>query len=182
MFTLKIDQDIELQLFQLHHSDELYRLVNTNRDHLRVWLPWVDSMTSSFQYHSIIPTWLKQFADNLGFNTGIRYRGKLVGAIGFHHIDWHNSQTSMGYYLSEEAQGHGIMTRAVQALMNYAFFELGLHRIEVRCGEQNVKSRAIPERLGFVQEGVIRDGERLNGKFHNLVVYSMLSSEWKYPI
>ena len=178
MFTLKVDRDIELQLFQLHHIDELFRLVDHNRTYLREWLPWVDTITEPYQYHSIIPIWLKQFADNTGFHTGIRYKGLLVGAIGLHHIDWNQSQTSIGYYLSQDAQGYGIMTRAVQALINYAFLELGLHRIELRCGEKNDKSKAIPTRLGFVQEGILRDGEKINGQFHNLVVYSMLSHQW----
>lgn len=178
MFTLKVDQEIELQLFQLHHSEELFQLVDENREHLRKWLPWVDGMSSPVQYHSIIPIWLKQFADNNGFNCGIRYNGKLVGCIGFHNIDWHNKQTSMGYYLSNQAQGNGIMTKSVQALINYAFFQLHLKRIEIRCGEYNFKSRSIPERLGFTTEGIIRNGENLYGHFHNLIVYGLLAEEW----
>jgi ribosomal-protein-serine acetyltransferase len=181
MFTLKVDRDIELQLFQAHHADELYQLVNKNRSYLREWLPWVDTMNDVYQYHSIIPIWLKQFADNMGFHTGIRYKGCLVGAIGLHQIDWNHAQTSIGYYLSQDAQGYGIMTRAVHALINYSFFKLGLHRIEIRCGEKNYQSRAIPERLGFVQEGILHDAEKINGKFHNLVVYSMLANQWIKP-
>ncbi|PLR90077.1 GNAT family N-acetyltransferase [Bacillus sp. T33-2] len=179
MFTLKVDHEIELQLFQLHHAQELYWLVDTNRHYLRQWLPWVDSMTSPTDYHTIIPMWLKQFADNDGFNTGIRYNGVLVGSIGFHQLDWRNSQTSIGYYLGAGAQGKGIMTRSVSALLNYAFFELGLNRVEIRCGAGNKKSRAIPERLGFSYEGTIRDGERLYGHFHDLIVYGMLAREWR---
>ncbi len=178
MFSLKVDQEIELQLFQLQHAQELFEVVDLNRDHLRRWLPWVDGMTSPLQYHSIIPMWLKQFADNNGVHTGIRFRGQLVGTIGFHHMDWTNSQTSMGYFLSKNAQGYGIMTKSAVALINYAFYELGLNRIEIRCGEHNLKSRAIPERLGFTMEGMIRDGERIHRTFHNLIVYSMLSHEW----
>jgi ribosomal-protein-serine acetyltransferase len=179
MFSLKVDQEIELQLFQIHHSEELYHLVNTNRKHLREWLPWVDNMTSPIQYHSIIPSWLRQFADNNGFNAGIRYKGKLIGSIGFHQIDWNNRQTSIGYYLAKGYEGKGIMTRTVQALVNYAFFDLGLNRIEIRCGVKNGRSRAIPERLGFVQEGIVRDGEFLYDHYHDLAVYSMLSRDWR---
>lgn len=179
MFILKVDQEIELQLFQLHHSEELYHLVNNNRNHLREWLPWVDNMASAVQYHSIIPIWLKQFADNNGFNTGIRFNGVLVGSAGFHQIDWNNKQTSIGYYLAEGFEGKGIMTRTVQALVNYAFFELHLNRIEIRCGVGNKKSRAIPERLNFIQEGIIRDGEFLYDHYHDLAVYGMLAREWK---
>jgi ribosomal-protein-serine acetyltransferase len=178
VFTLKVDQEIELQLFQHHHANELFDLVDKNRFHLRRWLPWVDSMDSPYQYHTIIPMWLKQFADNQGFNLGVRYKGSLVGAIGLHQIDWRNRTTTIGYYLGEGVQGKGIMTRAVQALLNYVFFELNLNRVEIRCGDGNYKSRAIPERLGFTQEGIIRDGENLYGHYHHLIVYSMLEREW----
>lgn len=178
MFTLNVDQEIELQLFQLHHSEELFNLIDQNRLHLRQWLAWVDSMDSPLQYHSIIPIWLKQFADNNGFNLGVRYKGRLVGNIGLHQIDWRNQQTTIGYYLAEGYQGKGIMTRSVQAILNYAFFDLHLHRVEIRCGAYNDKSRAIPERLGFTQEGIIRDGEKLYGRFHDLIVYGMLKRDW----
>ena len=179
MFTLKVDQEIELQLFQLHDAKELYHLVDSNRHYLREWLPWVDNMTSPIQYQTIIPMWLKQFADNQGFNSGIRYNGILVGSIGFHHIDWNNKQTSIGYYLGQGFAGKGIMTRSVQALVNYAFFELQLNRIEIRCGVANNKSRAIPERLGFMQEGIVREAEFLNNHFHDLALYGMLAKDWK---
>jgi ribosomal-protein-serine acetyltransferase len=179
MFTLKVDQEIELQLFQVHHANELYALIDRNRNHLRQWLPWVDSMDSPVQYHSIIPMWLKQFADNNGFNLGIRYNNQLVGAIGLHQIDWHNRQSTIGYYIGHGFQGKGIITRAVRAILNYVFWVLRLHRVEIRCGVNNLKSRAIPERLGFVQEGIIRDGENLYGQYHDLVVYGLLEREWR---
>jgi ribosomal-protein-serine acetyltransferase len=122
--------------------------------------------------------WLRQFADGNGFNAGIRYKGKLVGMIGLHAIDRANRKTSIGYYIAEEAQGKGIVTKSVKAILDYVFRELGLNRVEIRCGVHNKKSRAIPERLGFVQEGIIRDGEWLYDHFHDLVVYSMLAKDW----
>jgi ribosomal-protein-serine acetyltransferase len=179
MFTLKVDHDIELQLFQPHHAIKLFQLVEENRDHLREWLPWVDSMTSTYQFDTIIPFWLQQFADNSGCNTGILYRGELVGSIALQQMDWHNSTTSIGYYLAKKAGGRGIMTRCVTALLNYCFYQLGINRVEIKCGDKNLKSRAIPERLGFVMEGKIRDGEHLNGRFHDIILYSMLARDWK---
>ncbi|WML43258.1 GNAT family protein [Neobacillus sp. PS3-40] len=178
MFTIKVDQEIEIQLFQPHHSPNLFQLVEDNRIHLNEWLPWVENMHSKYQFDSIIPIWLQQFAENNGFNAGIIYNDNLVGSIGLTQIDWYNKQTSIGYYLAANAEGHGIMTRSVQALLNYAFFELGLNRVEIRCGEKNIKSRAIPERLGFVKEGKIRDGEQLHNHFHDLIIYGMLSRDW----
>jgi len=178
MFTLKVDHEIELQLFQRHHALKLYQLVEENREHLLEWMPWVENMNSPFQFESIIPVWLKQFAENSGMNVGILYKGELVGSLGLHQIDWYNNMASVGYYLARKAEGNGIITRSVRALLNYAFYQLGLNRIEIRCGVKNTKSRAIPERLGFVMEGKIRDGELLNGHFHDLIVYGMLQRDW----
>jgi ribosomal-protein-serine acetyltransferase len=178
MFTLQVDHEIELRLLQIHDSSHLFQLVDQNREHLRKWLPWVDSITSPIQYDSIIPTWLNQYSNNNGFQAGIRYHNKLVGGIGLHSIDWYNKQTTIGYYLAAGYEGKGIMIRTVTALLHYIFTHLHLHRVEIRCGKQNKKSRAIPERLGFKKEGLIRDGEFLYDHYHNLVVYGMLSHEW----
>jgi ribosomal-protein-serine acetyltransferase len=181
MFTLKVDHEIDLRLLQIHDSSQLFQLVDKNRKHLRQWLPWVDSITSSVQYHSIIFAWLSQYSDNNGFQAGIHYHNKLVGVIGLHSIDWYNKQTSIGYYLAEGYEGKGIMTRTVTALLHYIFTQLHLHRVEIRCGKQNKKSCAVPERLGFKKEGFIRDGEFLYDHYHDLVVYGMLSHEWVNP-
>jgi ribosomal-protein-serine acetyltransferase len=178
MFSIKVDHEIELKLLQIHDSVELFQLVDNNRFHLRKWLPWVDNITSPYQYNNLISSWLKQYYSNNGFQMGIRYHKKLVGVIGLHSIDWHNKQTSIGYYLGEDYGGKGIMIRSVRALLNYLFYQMQLHRVEIRCGKQNIKSSAIPERLGFTKEGLIRDGEFLYDHYHDLYVYGMLSHEW----
>lgn len=69
------------------------------------------------------------------------------------------------------------MTRACEALVNFSLRDLGLHRVEIRCAEENVKSRAIPERLGFVKEGFLREVEWLHDHYVDHVVYSKLSGE-----
>jgi ribosomal-protein-serine acetyltransferase len=69
------------------------------------------------------------------------------------------------------------MTRAVQAVTDYAFDDLDLNRLEIQAGTANAKSRAIPERLGFRQEGVLRDYERVGDRYLDIVVYSLLARE-----
>ncbi|WP_338470536.1 GNAT family protein [Niallia sp. XMNu-256] len=178
MFTINVDQEIQLHLFQLQDSGPLFQLVHRNREHFRQWLPWIDSIFSPAQFQSIISGWLRQYYDKNGFQLGIRYRNHLIGAIGLHSIDWYNKQTTIGYYLAQGFEGKGIMTKSVQALLDYIFHSLKLHRVEIRCGVNNHKSRAIPIRLGFKEEGVIRDGEFLYDHYHDLVVYGMLAHEW----
>ncbi|MCA1029434.1 GNAT family N-acetyltransferase [Bacillus timonensis] len=179
MFTFKVDQSIELKLLEKRDSKEVFEVLEENRLHLREWLPWVDGMTSEEDYEPILKMWLEQFAGNNGFQAGILYEGKFVGMVGFHGIDWNNSKTSIGYWLSKEGEGKGIMTKSVKAIVNHAFTYWNLHRVEIGCGEKNDKSRAIPKRLGFQIEGIRRDAECLYGKHHNIVMYSMLKSEWK---
>ena len=63
-------------------------------------------------------------------------------------------------------------------MIEYAFRDLNMNRIEIRCGTGNAKSRAIPERMGFKNEGVARGSEWLHDRFIDLVVYAMLADEW----
>ncbi|MDV6378316.1 GNAT family protein [Sporosarcina sp. GW1-11] len=179
MFVHQVSAEISLKLMQQKDAKELYHLVDQSREHLRQWLPWVDSMTSVETYGPIITAWLQQFAEEDGFQAGIVFNGELVGIAGFHSVDYTNKQTSIGYWLAECYQGNGIMTAVVKALVDLAFNQYGLHRVEIKCGVDNEKSRAVPKRLGFIEEGVIRDGEFLYDHFHDLVIYSMLEEDWK---
>ena len=88
----------------------------------------------------------------------------------------------VGYWLSENEQGGGIVTDCVRCLVNFGFDSLSLNRIYVHCADSNTKSRAIPERLGFALEGVFRDGECLYGKYFDLAIYGMLKRNWKNEI
>lgn len=130
-------------------------------------------------FEPIIPIWIRNYADNNGFDAGIRYNGKLVGMIGLHYIDWKNSATSIGYFLSEEAQGKGIITRAVSSLLEYLFETLKLNRVEIQVAVNNQKSIAIPERLGFFREGTKRDGQWLYDHYEDIVTNSMLARDWR---
>ncbi|MBM7681679.1 ribosomal-protein-serine acetyltransferase [Pullulanibacillus pueri] len=177
MFTFKIDHEIELKLLEQDDAPELFKVLDQSRRYLREWLPWVDGTQKPEDYQSVIEMWLKQFADSNGFQVGILYKGAIVGMIGFHAIDRSNSATSIGYWLAEAYQGKGIMTRACQALVDYAFHDLKLRRVEIRCGTENKKSRAIPERLGFTHEGTIRCGEFLYDHFIDVDVYGLLSTD-----
>ena len=178
MFELKVNENVSLTLFEKRDAKELFTVVNESRNYLREWLPWVDKMQSEADYEPIIEMWLKQFSSEDGFQAGILYEGKIVGMVGFHGIDWMNKKTSIGYWLAEQYQGNGIMTDAVKSLLDIAFTKYKLNRVEILCGVKNVKSRHIPERLGFKEDGIIRDAEFLYDHYHDCVLYSMLAKEW----
>lgn len=111
------------------------------------------------------------------FNYGIREHGKLVGAIELYYRDAKNRMARIGYWLDRDSTGRGVMTKSVRSLVQIAFDELEIHRIEIRCAPENRASRAIPERLGFTNEGTQRDVLLLRDRFQDLMMYSLLSSE-----
>lgn len=178
MFSLSVDHDIELCLLEERHAEAVFDLVDQNRAYLREWMPWLDRNTKLADTKGFINSTLDQFAANNGFQAGIWFRGTLVGVIGFHQLDWANRSTSMGYWLAAPYQGQGIITRSCRTLIEYAFNDLRLNRVEIRCALENKKSRAIPERLGFQAEGIIRQAEWLYDHFVDHVVYSLLATEY----
>ena len=109
---------------------------------------------------------------------GIFADGALAGAVGMHKIDAANRSTAIGYWLDCRMQGRGMMTSACRVVVTHAFREHRLHRVEIRCGTENVRSAAVARRLGFVEEGVLRDAEWVNDRFLDLVIWGMLSQDW----
>lgn len=176
---LRIESSLRLELLDQSHAEELFELIQRNREYLRRWLPWLDSSkylqnTIDFIKYSEI-----QHNENVGLQLGIRYREELAGVIGFHRFDWLNRSVGIGYWLGESYQGKGLITRACGCLLDYAFGSLGLNRIEIRCAVQNSRSRAIPGRLGFREEGIIREAEWLYDHYVDHVVYGILRDEWR---
>jgi ribosomal-protein-serine acetyltransferase len=158
-------------------AEELYALVEANRAYLSRWMPWAPSSTLE-EVRAFIAMGQRQLADDNGFHVALRRDGRIVGVAGFHSIDWLHRSTSIGYWLAEAEQGRGIVTLAVGELLDHAFGVWELHRVEIRAAVDNARSRAIPERLGFRQEGTLREAERLGDRYVDLVVYSMLAPDW----
>ena len=178
MVKIALENGLLLQSLELRDAEELFLLVDSNRLYLRQWLPWLDMTRNIDDMLAFIESSMRQLDSNLGFQAGIWQKGQIVGIIGYHHLDWANRSTCIGYWLGERFQGQGMMTKSCRSLVDYAFRELRLNRIEIRCAIENVKSRAIPERLGFSPEGVHREAEWLYDHYVDHVVYGMIVKEW----
>lgn len=179
VLSMVIDEEIALRLVEARHTDAYYALINRNREYLRQWMGWVDHETAPETTGEFLHQRLMQFANNQCLQMGIWYRGKMVGSIALNAINWSARKTEIGYWLDAGMQGRGIMTRACRALTTYAFEEYDLHKVEIHCATGNTQSRAIPERLGFKQEGIIRDGEWLYDHYVDIVIYGIMEDEWQ---
>jgi ribosomal-protein-serine acetyltransferase len=170
-----------LRLFEESDAEQLYALIEANRPYLARWFAWVDATRGPEDALSFIREARKQLADNDGFPLAIVDGPNIIGTIGLRSIEWTHRSTSIGYWLAEDRQGRGTMTEAVRALTTHAFEVWKLNRVEIRAAVGNARSRAIPERLGFRQEGVARQAERIGDRYEDSVVYSMLATEWSQP-
>lgn len=178
---LIISPELQLRLLRSGQAGILYALVDRNRDHLRRWLPWVDSTRSPADSHRFLEANEESFQDGRGFTLGIHWKSQLAGAIGFHGFDRSNRITSLGYWLGAEYCGRGIMRRSVANCVDMAIREEGMNRVYLRCGTGNRASKRIPQALGFRFEGIQREAEWLYDHYVDLEVYSMLASEWMGP-
>jgi ribosomal-protein-serine acetyltransferase len=155
---------------------ELYELVDANRDHLSGWMPWAATQDLA-RTENFLRTVAEKRDRGEALDGAIVLDGRIVGCAGFPIIDPVARSAAIGYWIAEGHEGSGLVTRAVSALIDHAFGELGLHRLEITAATENARSRAIPERLGFTQEGVLREAEEVAGRRQDLAVYGLLATD-----
>lgn len=175
---LRVSESVELRQISEDDAEELTMLIDRNRSYLKEWLPWLDNSNGIHDTARFIGRSLEQAADENGLTFGIVCEDALAGVIGQHYVDSLNRRTELGYWLDAEHQGRGIVTRAAARLTDYAFTDQDCNRVMLHCAAGNTKSRAVAERLGFVQEGILREAEWLYDHYVDLVVYSMLKCDW----
>lgn len=181
MFRVQLRPNLELRLLEERHVPALFAAVDRDREYLREWLPWVDASQTAEDTLTFVRGALERFASKGEIAAGMWHQGILCGTIGTHKSDRLNRIVEIGYWLSKDAQGNGFMTDACRVMTNHCLSELDFNRVEIKCGVGNSKSCAIPERLGYTCEGILREAECLYGQFHDLRVWSMLRREWKIP-
>ncbi|MBA2666804.1 MAG: GNAT family N-acetyltransferase [Trueperaceae bacterium] len=178
MFLLPLDDDLSLAIRERHHSKAFAALIDANRAHLSRWFTWAPGADETTAL-----AWaeggLDQFGRGDGWQATLLERGDAVGSVGLHYLDRARGVTEIGYWLAEGAEGRGLMTRALQALLPYFFVGHGLNKVVIGVSPENLRSAALPERLGFVREGRIRAVHATpSGRHGDLVFYGLLREEW----
>ncbi|OJU85749.1 MAG: hypothetical protein BGO11_11910 [Solirubrobacterales bacterium 70-9] len=178
MKPLAIRDGAVLRPYTEDDAAELTAVVAANRPHLSRWLPWAATYGHQDSVDYVARTQAQLAAED-GFEGAIVVGGEIVGGAGFHAIDRLNHSTSIGYWLTEDAQGSGLMTATVTTLLDHVFEVWALHRVVIEAVVDNHRSRAIPERLGFTEEGVLREAKLVRGRYEDAALYAMLASDWK---
>jgi len=173
-YILKIDSDISLRVRTKDEALELFNLVQENKKHLSKFLVWVEYTKSVSDSKDFIVKKLKEFTDGKSCDFGIYFKEEIIGSAGLIKIDKENKTGEIGYWISKNYEGRGIVTNVVKKLIEISKKKYKLHRIEIQMLTENKKSRAVPERLGFTHEGTMKDVVIRKGKFHSKEVWGLI--------
>ena len=172
---LTIDKDIQLKNIELEDDQIIYNTIINNCEYLKEWLPFINNTFDLEHVKTFI-----EYSTNIDSNDQvftINYIDQFVGIITLKDIDQTNQKAEIGYWLAESFQSKGIVLRSCERLIEYAFKELHLNRIQLKIAKSNTKSQAVATRLGFIREGIERDGELHADGFVDLIVYSLLKND-----
>ena len=172
--------DASTRLCELTGEDAgaLYALVDSNRNYLRQWLPWVDRQKGPQDSARFIENARKKNRAGVALTLGIEHQGDIAGVIAFHEFDRDNRQTSMGFWIASSHQGKGIVSSSCERLIEYAFTDLRLNRVVMKIAEDNTRSRRVAERLGLACEGTSRQSEWLYDHYVNQAIYAITAEQW----
>ncbi len=171
MLTHHIDDHLNLRLIDMRYADAVYQLLDANRPHLRPWFEWVDDTQSADDYRAFIKQSRQRFALGDRLPLIAFWDDQPIGSVGIRANHAHHT-ASIGYWLGAQWQGRGIMTRSCQFLIDWAVSAWDSQRIEIRAAAHNIRSRAIPERLGFTHEATLHHAHWLHGRPHDFVIYA----------
>jgi ribosomal-protein-serine acetyltransferase len=174
-----INELLFLREIELTDADDIFSLIDNDRERLREWLPFVDLTKEVKDTAGFIQATLNKKEEEKDFVFVIVYKQQIEGLIGFRGTDYANKKTEIGYWISKEAEGKWIVTQSTKAIIDFAFKNLEMNRVMIRLATGNSRSESIPVRLGFLFEGIERNGEIVNDVFYDLKVYSLLRKEWQ---
>ena len=178
MFIRVVDDEIELELATKYIAQDIFDIIDRNRDNLKQRFTWLDSVKKQTDTEEYIESRLELMAKGKTIYMAIRYQGKVVGVIDFNSIREPLKTVEIGYILDIEFRGKGIMQRAVKELCNMAFNTMGMNKVIIKCAHNNPKSCNVAKSLGFKQEGILREFEDIDGTMIDLNIFSMLKSEY----
>lgn len=181
MATILLDQHLQLRPYELDDFQALFDAINNSRQHLGPWLNWVANTTRAEHSLEFIQQAQHQRHTLEALALGIFYDNMVIGGVGMH--DWRHDtgRAQVGYWITKEFEGRGIIARSLEGLIDYLFRVTGLNKIEIHYVPANIRSAHVAEKLGFRLEGIIRHSTMRNGMPEDTIVTGLLRNEWKTP-
>ena len=158
------------------HADGVWAATEVSVDELAPWLAWAVQPTIE-STRAFTAGAADEWDRGAGWCFTMTHDGTVAGTISLHRHMPLIRAAELGYWLRSDLAGRGLMTEAASAVVEYGFAERGLHRIELHVAPDNVASVRVAEKLGFRREGLLRDGSRGSGGFHDVYVYGLLEDD-----
>ncbi len=178
MPLIKFSEDLVLRNYEVVDAENLFAAINNNREHLRLWLQWVDATQTVKDSEKFILDSLYQLEMQEGIAMGIFFKGFIIGGIGMLNWNHHLRQAHIGYWLDKDYEGKGLMHQCAKHFINYIFQELDLNKIEIRFVPENLRSANLANRLHAKVEGVLRESYLQNAVFKDIIVAGILKKDW----
>lgn len=178
MVSFRVKEEIILREFDPGDAAGIYEAAIKNYDHLARFVDWISPEYSLISAQEFVARSIAGWHERKSLALGIFRDEKFIGATGFVNFNWRARKAEIGYWISRDEEGKGIISSSCRCLIEFAFCELDLNRIEIRCSAENLRSSAVPKRLGFVREGLLRATECRDGRLHDYEIYGLLASEW----
>lgn len=183
---LKSPSGVSIIPVAVEHATALASLVQSNIEHLQVYLPAVADLYSVETALEHLCRAVECASKGETFEWHLFVEGVLCGSVRIKDIDRSDRKAKIGYFIGHQFAGRGIASSVVSTVLEFCFGSLKLNRIELRCASENVRSRRVAERLGFLHEGTLRQGECLNGVFVDQNIYGLLTKDFEasrhYPM
>jgi ribosomal-protein-serine acetyltransferase len=177
VLCIEVNEKTQLRLLEERHVEDYFALIERNQEHLYKWIALEAYEGSVETLRAYVKQRLLQFINGEGYHLGIWYQDALVG-IPDYRPNSRNRSVELGYWLEEAMEGKGIVTQACRTMVRHAFEEHEVHKVVISCAIDNPRSRAVAERLGFMQEGILRQVVRLHDRYIDGVFYGLLVDEW----
>ncbi|MER7516570.1 GNAT family protein [Streptomyces sp. NPDC126499] len=179
MFSLPLRDDAELRPLETWHAEEFAAHLDRAREHIRPWVGQGFVTTDLEGARGTLVRYGERRAADGGRLYGIWRKGTLVGGVMFTAFDAAAGTCELGCWLEPAGEGHGLVTGACEALLDWALVERGLHRAEWLCRADNDRSAAVAERLGMTLEGVRREAWLYDGVRRDQQLWAVLAPEWR---
>ena len=173
MFQRKIDDEVSIALIQESFAPLYCDIVTSQTDYLSQWLAWPPHCQSEQDFRLFAQRSLHDYADGKSMTCAIFYNDSLVGNCSFNTLNYDTKNCEVGYWLSKDYQGKGIITRVVQHLIQLAFNELEMEKVQLSAAVDNQASRAVAERVGMTLEGILTNQEKVGDRILDHAIYGI---------
>ncbi len=174
MFPISVNKDLVIRPLRFEDAAEFFEIVQKERKRLESTLRWPRFIQSKEDVLGYLSRCLDRNKTQTSLYLGLFLKGNFLGEIKVHQIDQTNKIALMGFWISESAEGQGILHQAlIEKVIPLLFKRFHVHRVEATPTAANEKAQKLLTKLGFEYEGLLKDRERIGQKTNDSLMFSL---------